>query len=98
MNLPVRVLAALLLASASSFAAGVPAQLIYQGRLLKADGSPVAQAIPLTLALSEPATSGSPLWWETHSVDPSGGLFEVVPGDGTDAAATTDVPLASVID
>jgi hypothetical protein len=98
MNLPVRVLAALLLASAGSFAAGVPAQLVYQGRLLKADGSPVAQAIPLTFALYEDANSGSPLWSETHSVDPSDGFFEVVLGDGTDASATSDVPLASVID
>ncbi|MFL5369202.1 MAG: hypothetical protein ACJ78Z_03350 [Myxococcales bacterium] len=98
MNLPVRVLAALLLASASSFAAGVPAQLVYQGRLLKADGSPVAQAIPLTFALYESANSGSPLWSETHSVDPSDGFFEVVLGDGTDASATSDISLASVID
>ena len=98
MNLPVRVLAALLLASAGSFAAGVPAQLVYQGRLLKADGSPVAQAIPLTFALYESATSKSQLWSETHSVDPSDGFFEVVLGDGTDASATGDVPLASVID
>ncbi|MFL5398365.1 MAG: hypothetical protein ACJ79P_10745 [Myxococcales bacterium] len=98
MNLPVRVLAALLLASASSFAAGVPAQLVYQGRLLKADGSPVAQAIPLTFALYESANSGSPLWSESHSVDPSDGFFEVVLGDGTDASATSDISLASVID
>jgi hypothetical protein len=98
MNLPVRVLAALLLASAGSFAAGVPAQLIYQGRLLKADGSPVAEAIPLTFALYDTANSGSPLWSQTHSVDPSDGFFEVVLGDGTDASATSDVPLASVID
>ncbi|MFL5417281.1 MAG: hypothetical protein ACJ78Y_14860 [Myxococcales bacterium] len=98
MNLPVRVLAALLLASAGSFAAGVPAQLVYQGRLLKADGSPVAQAIPLTFALYESANSGSPLWSETHSVDPSDGFFEVVLGDGTDASATSDISLASVID
>jgi hypothetical protein len=99
MNLPVRVLAALLLASAGSFAAGVPAQLVYQGRLLKADGSPVAQTIPLTFALYESANSGSPLWSETHSVDPSDGFFEVVLGDGTDASASTsDVPLTSVID
>jgi hypothetical protein len=98
MNLPVRVLAALLLASAGSFAAGVPAQLVYQGRLLKADGSPVAQTIPLTFALYETANAGSPLWSETHSVDPSDGFFEVVLGDGTDASATSDVPLASVID
>src|SRR3954452_208129 len=98
MNLPVRVLAALLLASASSFAAGVPAQLVYQGRLLKADGSPVAQAIPLTFALYESANSGSPLWSETHSVDPSDGFFEVVLGDATDASATSDISLASVID
>ncbi|HVI24244.1 MAG TPA: hypothetical protein VM691_12220, partial [Myxococcales bacterium] len=98
MNLPVRVLAALLLASAGSFAAGVPAQLVYQGRLLKADGSPVAQAIPLTFALYESANSGSPLWSETHSVDPSDGFFEVVLGDATDASATSDISLASVID
>ncbi|MFL5458786.1 MAG: hypothetical protein ACJ78X_20510 [Myxococcales bacterium] len=98
MNLPVRVFAALVLASASSFAAGVPAQLVYQGRLLKADGSPVAQAIPLTFALYESANSGSPLWSETHSVDPSDGFFEVVLGDGTDASATSDISLASVID
>ncbi|MFL5250284.1 MAG: hypothetical protein ACJ79V_20870 [Myxococcales bacterium] len=98
MNLPVRVFAALVLASASSFAAGVPAQLVYQGRLLKADGSPVAQAIPLTFALYESANSGSPLWSESHSVDPSDGFFEVVLGDGTDASATSDISLASVID
>jgi hypothetical protein len=98
MNLPVRVLAALLLASAGSFAAGVPAQLVYQGRLLKADGSPVVQTIPLTFALYESANTGSPLWSETHSVDPSDGFFEVVLGDGTDASATSDVPLGSVID
>jgi hypothetical protein len=100
MNVSYRIFAAVLLASAGSFAAGgVPSQLVYQGRLLKADGSPVAQTISLTFALYDSATSSSPVWSETHSVDPTDGFFEVALGDPDGAATSTgDVPLASVID
>ena len=41
MSFPYRFLAAVLLAPLSSFASGVPPQLVYQGRLLKADGKEV---------------------------------------------------------
>jgi hypothetical protein len=100
MSFSVRVLAAALLASSGSFAAsGVPAQLIYQGRLLKADGSPVTVALPLSFALYETSTAGSPLWSEQHTVDPSDGFFEVVLGDSASGAtASGQVPLPAVID
>jgi hypothetical protein len=100
MSFSVRVLAAALLVSSGSFAAGgVPAQLVYQGRLLKADGSPVTEALPIIFALYETATAGSPLWSEQHTVDPSDGFFEVVLGDSPGGAtASSQVPLPAVVD
>jgi hypothetical protein len=100
MSFSVRVLAAVLVASSGSFAAGgVPAQLVYQGRLLKADGSPVTEALSISFALYETSTAGSPLWSEQHTVDPSDGFFEVVLGDSAGGAtASSQVPLPAVID
>jgi hypothetical protein len=99
MNVPYRVFAAVLLASAASSASGVPSELVYQGRLLKADGSPVTQSLTMIFALYETATAGSPLWSEQHSVDPSDGFFEVVlGGSASGATASSQVPLASVVD
>ena len=99
MSFSVRVLAAALLASSGTFASGVPAQLIYQGRLLKADGSPVNQTLTITFALYETASAGAPLWSEQHSVDPSDGFFDVVLGDSSGGAtASSQVSLAAVVD
>jgi len=96
MSFSVRVLAAAVLASSGSFAGAVPAQLVYQGRLLKADGSPVTQNLTITFALYDAARAGSPLWSEEHSIDPSDGFFEVVLGDAT--TSSSEVALLSVVD
>jgi len=96
MSFSYRVLAAALLVSAGSFASGVPSQLVYQGRLLKADGSPVTQSLTIAFALYETATGGAALWSEQHSVDPSDGFFEVVLGDR--ATSPGEVALLSVVD
>jgi hypothetical protein len=99
MSFTVRVLAAAVLASSASFASGVPSRLVYQGRLLKADGSPVTQNLTITFALYETATAGAPLWSEEHSVDPSDGFFEVVLGDSSaGVTASSQVPLDAVVD
>jgi len=99
MNVWVRVVAAALLVSSASYASGVPARLVYQGRLLKADGSPVTQNLTVTFSLYETAVAGAPLWSEDHSIDPSDGFFEVVLGDSSaGTTATSQVPLAAVID
>jgi len=99
MKSSLRVLAAAALASSASFASGIPSRLVYQGRLLKADGSPVTQSLAITFALYETATAGAPLWSEQHSVDPSDGFFEVVLGDSNaGATASSQVPLSAIVD
>src|SRR5947209_14485152 len=94
MGISHRIVATVLVASGGAFAAGVPSQLVYQGRLLKADGSAVTQPMTLTFALYDSPSSAVPLWSETHSVSPTDGFFAVSLGDGPSG----DVPLASVID
>jgi hypothetical protein len=53
----------------------------------------------IVFALYDSATSGSPLWSEQHSVDPSDGFFEVVLGDSpSGTTASSQVPLPAVVD
>lgn len=76
----------LLLAVATFLSAGsafgqVPAQLTYQGRLLKADGTPVTETVTVTLSLYQFATVPAASWSETHTITPSDGYFTVLLGD-----------------
>jgi len=99
MSVWVRVVAAALIVSPASFASGVPPRLVYQGRLLKADGSPVIQNLTVTFSLYETAVAGAPLWSEQHSIDPSDGFFEVVLGDSSaGTTASSQVPLGAIVD
>src|SRR4051812_6890363 len=64
-------------------AAQVPQKLGYQGRLLKADGTPEAGVVKVTFSLFSAATGGSPLWTEDQNVPPTDGFYSLYLGDVT---------------
>lgn len=71
----------------SSLALGqVPEQLGYQGRLLKADGTPVAGLVDITFRIHGARTGGTALWGEQQRVALSDGYYSVALG------ATTALP------
>ncbi len=60
----------------------VPAKVAYQGRLLKADGTPESGTVSLTFSLWDQAIGGSlPRWKETQTVALTDGFYSVVLGD-----------------
>jgi len=64
----------------------VPTRLGYQGRLLKADGTPEIGSVDLTFGLYDTATPTGvtpPLWAETQTVALSGGFYSLYLGDNT---------------
>ncbi len=73
--------AALLLASTSL--AQVPQKVGYQGRLLKADGSPEGGSHKLTFSIFDAASAGSSLWTEDQTLALSDGYYAAVLGDVT---------------
>lgn len=56
-------------------AAGVPAVLNHQGRLLNAAGEPVTTQVTLTVRIYATAQGGTPLWTEVHEVVPKSGWY-----------------------
>lgn len=70
-----------LLASPARAADAVPRQMTFQGRLVRADGSPETRAQDLRFALYPSATGGAPLWEESHPAVPvTNGYYAVVLG------------------
>ncbi len=80
----VPTLVALALAGMPAFAkAQVPSELGYQGRLLKADGTPVTGVQQLTFSLYDATTGGTALWTETDGVPLTRGFYSVLLGKTT---------------
>ncbi|MEC7947386.1 MAG: hypothetical protein VX265_07430 [Myxococcota bacterium] len=71
---------ALLLAAAPSVALAVPAQLTTQGRVLDADGQPLADTADVTFRLMDGETGGNSLWEETRTVSFDSGFYTVMLG------------------
>jgi len=67
-------------ADPSSFRRLVPRVINYQGRLKDSGGSPVNGTVDMTFGLYGTPTGGTALWTEAHSVDVSGGIFNVLLG------------------
>lgn len=62
-------------------AADLPRQMTFQGRLVRADGSPETSPQALRFALYATASGGAPLWEESHpSVPVTHGYYAVVLG------------------
>jgi hypothetical protein len=76
--------AGLVLFSPSARAVDVPRQMTFQGRLLRADGSPETAPQDLRFDLYTTLTGGSPLWSETFPGTPvTNGYYAVVLGSKT---------------
>lgn len=70
-----------LLALPARAADDVPRQMVFQGRLVRADGSPETSAQDLRFALYPTPTGGAPVWEESHpGVPVSNGYYSVVLG------------------
>lgn len=66
----------------TSFSAGVPNTLNYQGTLTDSTGNPVtAAAKPVTFKLYTSAMGGTPFWTESQSVPVTNGQFSAVLGN-----------------
>jgi hypothetical protein len=73
--------ASLLLLAPSARAVDLPRQMTFQGRLVRADGSPETAAQDLRFDLYATATGGAPLWEESHPATPvTNGYYAVVLG------------------
>ncbi|WP_164021539.1 hypothetical protein [Pyxidicoccus trucidator] len=71
----------LLAAPVSRAADDVPRTLSFQGRLVRADGTPESTPQDLTFSLYATSTGGSPLWQERHpAVTVTNGYYAVVLG------------------
>jgi len=62
-------------------AAGVPGELMHQGRLFDAAGKPITGSVDLQFAIYSTQAGGSSIWQETHSVEVDDGYFSVSVGD-----------------
>jgi len=60
--------------------AAIPNQISYQGYLEDGSGPMTATAVPMTFALYETVSGGSPVWIEVLLVDVNNGLFNVILG------------------
>jgi hypothetical protein len=77
----VPALAVLALVAAPAAAQDVPRTLAFQGRLVRADGTPESTPQDLTFSLYATASGGSPLWQELHpGVPVTNGYYAVVLG------------------
>jgi hypothetical protein len=73
--------AGLVLLASTAGAVDVPRQMTFQGRLLRADGSPETAPQSLRFALYATPGGGAPLWEESHpSVPVTNGYYAVVLG------------------
>ncbi len=78
-----RLLAGLFLLAASAAWAQAPARLGYQGRLLRADGTPESGVQTFIFALWDAPTGGTKLWEETQSLALTDGFYATFLGDVT---------------
>lgn len=92
---PTRSLAVVVALTAFSAAAQVPLRLGYQGRLLRADGTPEQGVVMFQFAIYAVPVGGNPLWAESQLLGLSDGYYATHLGDGT--AADGGVP-TSVLD
>lgn len=77
----VLAVAGLTLFAPSARAVDLPRQITFQGRLVRADGSPETAAQDLRFDLYAMATGGAPLWEESHLGTPvTNGYYAVVLG------------------
>ena len=75
------LLITLLMLIATFAFAQIPQTMSYQGVLMDAAGSPVADgAGDLTFILYDAATDGTMLWEETQQVDVANGIFNIILG------------------
>ncbi len=63
--------------------AQVPQKLGYQGRLLKADGTPETGSVAITFAIYDAETAGTLQWSEVQPVELTNGFYSVFVGDQT---------------
>jgi hypothetical protein len=70
-----------LAAFASDARAGVPQQLVDQGRLLDANGAPVVGPVVIVFTIYDAASGGNELWTEAQSVSLDDGYFSAVLGE-----------------
>ncbi len=63
--------------------AQVPQKLGYQGRLLKADGTPEIGSVAITFAIYDAETVGTLQWSEVQPVELTNGFYSVFVGDQT---------------
>src|SRR5437870_1535639 len=61
----------------------VAQELGYQGRLLKADGTPETGVVAITFSVFAQPTGGAPLWSEVQNVGLSSGYYATVLGSVT---------------
>jgi hypothetical protein len=78
----VRVIALTLLLPALA-AAQVPAKLAYQGRLVKADGTPQSGTLTVTFSIFDAPTGGTRLWTEDQVLAFTNGFYATVLGEVT---------------
>ncbi|QSQ11940.1 hypothetical protein [Myxococcus landrumensis] len=77
----VLVLVLLTVGTRPVFAQEAPRTMAFQGRLVRADGSPEGSPQDITFALYATATGGAPLWQESHvGVPVTNGYYAVVLG------------------
>ncbi len=75
------IMAGLALFAPSARAVDLPRQMTFQGRLMRADGSPETAPQDLRFDLYATATGGAPLWEESHPATPvTNGYYAVVLG------------------
>lgn len=78
--------------------AQVPNQLGYQGRLVRADGTPEAGVVAMTFSLFDVATGGSPVGCDAFQVALTDGFYSVLLGDAGGCAGASPAITASIFD
>src|SRR5512139_3994904 len=61
----------------------IPQKINYQGYLANAQGVPVTGSIQMVFAIYDAPSSGTNLWEETHNVNVTSGVYNVILGEGT---------------
>ena len=61
----------------------IPKQINYQGYLTSAQGVPVNENVQMVFALYDALSGGTKLWEETHNVNVTRGVYNVILGEGT---------------
>ena len=61
----------------------IPRQINYQGYLTSAQGVQVNENVQMVFAIYDDLSSGTKLWEETHNVNVTRGVYNVILGEGT---------------